>query len=662
MAKDISESIPYNLSTTAVDDTFAPSDIAYDVSIDNIPFIVNVNQQQPYRRETAQYKKDQFDNSPEPGEQSLSGWWLRSQTSWHNGAGIKFYEPGTDYQHVSHRFDDSRGVDVWTIGEASLLPEVFHAYTGNNGINAASGNDGSTDCLVSGDNTGILKKIVLNGNSTATTGNYVKSATSYPDGHSGSNYPFISVTTDGSTYYAACSRCVHKGTIDTLASDAVFFKHSTTDTSGMFVKYTNGYVLLGVGRRIGVLDTTASATSGTHTTGAADSLSNYRDHINSSWVWNDASAGTDVVYVSGYAGNNSEIWQIKYDETSNSLGMADATLALNLPDGEIVNAIHFYLGHLVVGTNKGIRICPVNQYGYIALGPLTIETDYSVYGFTERGNYIYGATAATDGSYHNGILVRIDLGTGFDDGRFAYAYDLEYQSSNDANNSLCTEVYNIGDRLVMVIEEDSASGELQVEHTETKRSTGWIRTGIIRYNTIEDKYFRYINLQCTTGSGDSITVAVADSDGVETNTAVVSGSLSNSDIFLSNIQDPERQVSLKFTLTNSTEDQALPVLQSYQLKAMPAMRRQRLIQYPLSCYDTEMDRYNTIFGYSGRAMELISQLESLEETSKFVNIVDYRTDESFTAIIEEVRFTNESSPDKNSGGFGGLLQVTVRKI
>jgi hypothetical protein len=61
-------------------------------------------------------------------------------------------------------------------------------------------------------------------------------------------------------------------------------------------------------------------------------------------------------------------------------------------------------------------------------------------------------------------------------------------------------------------------------------------------------------------------------------------------------------------------------------------------------------------------MENIQRIEGIEETGKFVNVVDYRTGEEYQGVIEDVRFTNESSPDKNNNGFGGLLLVTVRKL
>jgi hypothetical protein len=592
--------------------------------------------------------------------------------SFHNGSGIKFYEPGSDYQHVSHRFADSRGVDVWTIGQATVLPELFHAYTGNGGINAAAGNDGSNDVLISGDNQGILKKITLSGDSTASTGNYVKTATSFPDGHSGTNYPFYSVTTDGTNYYAACARAVHRGVIGTLDSDTMIYSHSTTDVANRFIKYAKGYLLFGYGRKLTILDANAT-TSNTHTTGTVDiPTTNEKSHLNSSWTWNDATAGPAKIYVSGYAGNNSEIWAVSFDDTTNTLDLAGAVMVSSMPDGEIVNAIHFYLGHLAVGTNRGIRIAEVDVNGNLIMGPLLLESKYSVNGFTERDSFIYAATKVDAGAYTHGCLVRVDLANQFDDGTFAYAYDLEYRSSVNVDNvtpftpgsSNCTEIYQLGGRFVLVTEESDSTtkGELQVEYLTKKRDTAWLQTGKIRYNTIEPKWFRYINVQCTTGQGDTLTISTIDNNNTEAALVTIGQGLSNQDIFISNPESKQETMAFKFTLNNASDDASLPVLKSYQIKALPTIRRQRLIQYPLSCFDVEMDKYNAVYGYSGRAMEIIDRLESLESESQFVSITDYRTGETYIGIIEEVRFTNESSPDKNRSGFGGTLIVTIRRM
>ena len=660
---DVSEEFQYDISYTSEGTSFQPTDVSYDLSIDNIPFILKIDNQNPYRRETAQYKKDQFDNSAEPGEQSLTGWWVRSQTSWHNGAGIEFYEPGTDYQHVSHRFYDSRGVDIWTVGELRLHKDVFHAYTGTQGINAASGNDGTNDVLVSGDANGILKKITLNGNSTVTTSNYTAGAT-YPDGHSGTDFPFYSVTTDGSTYYAACSRCIHKGTIGTAASDDIFFKHSTTSTSNVLVKYAKGNVFVGMGRTFGLLNTGATATTHTHTTGAVDTFSNTMNHINLNWNWVDATGSPGPLFFAGNGGNNGEVWAATIDRdttvTTSAIALDAATMVISLPDGELVNAIHYYLGFLAVGTNKGIRICPVDGNGNVVLGPLLLETSYSVNGFTERGTYLYAATKVDNSGNTNGVLIRIDLSQQFDDGTFAYAYDLEYQSTPDSSD--CTEVYSLDDRLVMVIEEGGTAGELQVEHTTNYRSSGWLQTGKIRYATVEPKFFKYLQTRGLVATGDTIAVQTIDSAGNEYDIITLDAVSMGQNVGLNQPVGGQEFIAVKYTLNNGSPVTDYPVLQSYQLKSIPGVPRQRMYQYPLSCYDVEMDKYNSQFGYVGRAYEVIGKLEELEILGDFVAIKDFRTDESFQGVIEEVRFTNESSPDKDSNGFGGLLLVTVRKL
>lgn len=735
---DITEDVPYDISIPSTEATFELTDIAYDLVIDDLPFLVNVSNQNPYRRETAQYRKDQFDNSAEPGEQSLTGWWLRSQTSWHNGAGINFYEPGTDYQHVSHRFTDSRGIDVWTIGEATLLPEVIDVYTGGNLINAAVGSDGAQDVLVSGDSAGVLNKISFSGDNAATVAPYTIAT------HSA--YAFSSVTTDGTNYYATCDRAIHTGPIGT-DSDVLAFKFSNTDVAGTFIKYVKGYVLFGFGQSIYNMNIIPSGGSRTtsshnHTSGVDTFPLTVKTHINPNWTWNDATAGPNAIYISGNAGNNGEIWQVLFDETTNTIDMPGATMVVSLPDGETVNAIYYYLGVLAVGTSKGLRICPVNANGQVAIGPLLYENGYyAVNGFVADGNYIYVATKTDneDNTNTHACLIRVDLSTQFDDGTYAFAHDLEYRSSvnesyvitnkaltsnvatlttniahdfevgntvtvsgvdatfngtyvvtaktsttfsyaktatnvtsvassgsvsETASSSEATEVYDVNGRLVMVVEEDEAAntGELHIESATLKRDTGWFTTGKIRYGTVEPKFFRYINVQCTTGQGDNITVYTIDKSGQESSLAVLSEGLSNQDVFISNPSTKQEYMSFKFVFNNVTDDQELPVLEAYQIKAVPATRRQRMYQYPLSCYDNEMDRYSSVFGYTGRAMEFIQRIEAIEETGKFVNVTDYRTGEQYQGVIEEVRFTNESSPDKNNNGFGGLLLVTVRKL
>lgn len=676
--KDITEDIPYDLASLVEETTFTITDTAYDLTIDNVPFMMSVSNQNPYVRQTAQYRKDQFDNSTEPGEQSLTGWWLRSQTSFHNGAGIEYYEPGTDYEHVSNRYEDSRGVDVWTVGQASLLNDVFHSYTGAGGIVSSAANDGTNDILVSGDNAGALKKITFNGDLPATSTTYAMPNTTLSPASayalaSHTTFPFLSVTTDGSRYFAVCSRAIHRG--NTSTADQVIY-HLGAAKSKAVIKYVKNFLLLGLGRELYLLNPDSTTGLSQHDAAGSNLPPVGMTHKSADWNWTDIVGGTRHIYAIGKNNSKSEIWAIPFDETAATIvpDLASAIVVAELPFGEYANAIYFYLGFLAVGTTKGIRVARIasDATGAIVLGPLLFEVDENidhpngitpgVTGFVANNSYIWASTCvAGDNGNVNACLVRVDLGTEFTDGIFPYAYDLQYESDKD---SYCSGVHYANGRLHLIVSEpeELPAGEIQSENLSQKRTTGWLKTGKIRFGMIEPKYFKYINAAVDTGTGDSVTIEVIDQNGTVKSVSDVTVGLSNQDIPLSVVKFKQEQISFKFTLNNVNTDSGYPILYGYQLKAVPATRRQRLIQYPLSCFNTERDHFDVEFGWSGRAIEVLQKLEAIEQTGRFVTITDYRTNEIFEGIIEEVRFTNESSPDRDSSGFGGLLLVTVRKM
>jgi hypothetical protein len=102
----------------------------YDVAIGGQPFLLASSDRYPYQRQTATYRKQQFDNTKEVGEQSFEGWWLRSQSSFHLGAGINYLDPYLS-ENVQYRFNDSAGVDVWTPGQVSMLPAYRKCFCFN---------------------------------------------------------------------------------------------------------------------------------------------------------------------------------------------------------------------------------------------------------------------------------------------------------------------------------------------------------------------------------------------------------------------------------------------------------------------------------------------------------------------------------------------------
>jgi hypothetical protein len=149
---DITEGIPYVLSNPAGSTTYTPTGPAYEVAFSALPFFLANSDEQPYRRVTAQYRKQQIDQTREAGEQTLTGWWVRSQSSFHLGAGIKFFEPQQE-ESLRFQFTESKGVDVFTRGQTTLLNDTDSFYAGAAAAQLIGVNDGTDDCILVTDGT-----------------------------------------------------------------------------------------------------------------------------------------------------------------------------------------------------------------------------------------------------------------------------------------------------------------------------------------------------------------------------------------------------------------------------------------------------------------------------------------------------------------------------
>src|SRR5687768_4941553 len=92
-----------------------------DVTVDGIPFNLDPTGENPLVWEVREDRRDQIDQSTEMGEQTFGFWWLRSQSTWHGGAGQNFLDSGTEDPSLTRiRFDTSFQMDVFSeIGQAT---------------------------------------------------------------------------------------------------------------------------------------------------------------------------------------------------------------------------------------------------------------------------------------------------------------------------------------------------------------------------------------------------------------------------------------------------------------------------------------------------------------------------------------------------------------
>ena len=144
--------------------------IQYDFAIAGIPFLAAINDTRPYERATAPFRKQQFDSQRDPGEQSLTGWWLRSQSSFHSGEGIDFYDPlsnpySTTLASNSYRYNTSLGVETMEVqGSVSLLRRPSKTQTTSTAKSIETVTVSGDDRILMQDSTTLkIKELLLLG-------------------------------------------------------------------------------------------------------------------------------------------------------------------------------------------------------------------------------------------------------------------------------------------------------------------------------------------------------------------------------------------------------------------------------------------------------------------------------------------------------------------
>jgi hypothetical protein len=385
-------------------------------------------------------------------------------------------------------------------------------------------------------------------------------------------------------------------------------------------------------------------------------------HPNTGYIYTSIAASGPAIYVSGYNGIKSVIHKFTLTTGTGSMPtLTSAITAAEMPSGEIIHKIFYYLGYMMIGTNKGVRAALVSdQDGSINYGPLIVETSVPVYDFAARDKFVW--CTATVGTSPG--TIRINLGEEIETLRFAYANDL--YASTITNGSVATGVAFIGNtsRLAFCSNALSAAtadrGGNYLESATNYVSSGYLQTGYIRYATIEDKVFKTLHVNMENANG-ALTVQSISKSGQEYTIANFAAGDLIEPFSVAYPQGTQEYVSFKFNFTPKTST-VTPTFSAYQLKALPAIARQRLIQYPVLCYDTENDKFGNQTGYEGYAFARINQIEIMESAGDTIRVQDFRNGETYLGVIEELNFMNRTPPSQRFSGFGGMLMVTIRTV
>jgi len=697
---------------------------SYDVAVGGQPFFYAINDQRPYIRQTAPYKKDQFDNGAEPGEQSLTGWWIRSQSSFHGGEGIKFYDPSAG-ETVNHRFTDSKGVDVWTKGEVTLLKDVATGHVTSYPVESNGRAFQQLRSIKWGSNNGVLLHDGYDVDKIDTTG----AETHFIDFNAGSDDKVYAICDDGTAAYWVTNDTGSSGKLEVnskpLTGDAstaktVLFTAAGITVTNAAMEYVKDRIVMAANNKIYEFSTSASSLPTAIYT-----------HSDSDIIFTSITASGPAIYIAGFSGIQSFIFKFTLNTSGVMPTLTSAITAAEMPVGEVIHKIYYYLGYMMIGTNKGIRAATVSdQDGSINYGPLIVETTQPCYDFAVRDRFVWCATSV-DGEPG---VIRIDLGNEIETLRFAYANDLYYTGVSGVHTTacgflgetnrlaFCTEAvdqksvtnkertgttatitsnahgYVAGD-YIYVIGVDAAldgnwtitsvttntityttttsgtiasaavttgfvgkPGYSYLEAASTLISTGYLTTGYIRYGTLEPKNFKRLLARGDFSKG-SLVLETVDKDGVEYDHITYEAGVTAVEVGTNNPDTAQEYVAYKFVLNRDATTTSLgPTFKGYQAKATIATPRQRTMQFPVYCFDIETDRYNVVSGYEGKALARLQLLEGVEENGDVVTWQDLTTGESRQVVIEQISFTRMTPPDKRFDGFGGVIEITIRTV
>jgi hypothetical protein len=635
---EVVRKIPDQLSGlgSATSGQYIPSDNIYDYAIAGIPFLSAITDNRPHTNRMAPIRKEQFDNFAEPGEQSLQGWWLRSQSTFNGGAGVLYQDPDNDNQ-FNYRFANSLGIDCWTSGQLSLLRNsvafgstalpnnVVRGYVTVSGINA----------YWQMDQHNLDKK-------TATVTSAIIA---------GAAEDLLDMTSTGATYIVAKSTGIVKG-VDGGAPTTIY-NDATTNAIIEFVK--DRLIYCKNNQVYQLLLSPAGPPAALPT-----AIYTMQDP---SWTWQSITDGPSAIYVAGSSGTTSQIH--KFNPTIDSGGLPILQwqgVTATMPAGEIINTIYSYVGSFVgIATNKGFRVGEIDQNGDIAYGPLSIEVTGGCKTIVGNDRFMWtGSTNQHDGSSG---LYRVDLGNQIQEQttksvRYAYARDIYAQSQVARVVSLT--MFGNSNRKVFALNQVGSYREQASELLPQ----GFLDTGRIRFNTEEPKLYKFFNMRVPTPLGGNVSASILTEGGGVIPTVTYSPTLGGGtkDIGISQPTGPQNWLALRFTLFRGATDTSIGgVLNGWQVKALPGSIRQRIITHPFLLFDEETDRGGQVIGYDGYTQERLSAFEAVARAGDVVLFQELAAQLVTQVVIDDFEF-QQTGPPGPDGPSGGYLTVVMRTV
>jgi hypothetical protein len=246
-------------------------------------------------------------------------------------------------------------------------------------------------------------------------------------------------------------------------------------------------------------------------------------------------------------------------------------------------------------------------------------------------------------------LWRINLGQAVGNG-YAYASDLVIDSSSPNGVAF---IGTTGQKLI------TSSTGVWIESATVKATSGYLKSGWIRWGTSERKQPVSLLINSEADTGGTLGFTVEDQD----DQLITIGSTPlgmSTEITLAGYVQPSDHFEITFNFTRDSSDTTKsPKLEEWQIRALPAPQRSRTLTVPLLCYEEERDpNGNTRISIP---WERISYLERIEQNGGAVLYQDFSNGEERICVIRAIQF-EQVSPPTFASGFGGIVTIQLQTI
>jgi hypothetical protein len=618
---DLPIAISTNVPTALV--RYQREDFAASYAIGNTPWLSAASDNNRISRITTTYQKERIDQSSTAGEQSLSNWWLRSATSWHHGAGERYYDAESS---DLFRYYESNNVDPWTIGELKLLPATTQLSTSAASYPATV--SGGT-FFISGGNVNFY-------NGSTTTSTSLSTSTTAQI-----------LTSDGTFAIVGANDGIYQVST-ALAVTKIWNKpNAVTTLTVQAIGYVKDRIVVGTKHdniSMHLYELSRNPTSPPATMSNTEERFSYP---NTSLTFNSVSELPGSIIVGYTQGIISKVQSYTINTASPLAAINDPTIIAELPRGETLNQIRLYLNEFVViATTKGVRVGSVGTDGTsFVYGPLNVEGNVSDIAFDQ--SYVYACRDyAISGSTG---LWRINLGQVVGNG-YAYAADLVIDSSSVTGVSF---IGATGRKFI------TTSSGVWLESATVKATSGYLKSGWIRWGTSERKQPVSLLLNADPDASGTLGFTIEDENDQLLNIGSVPVA-ATTEITLAGYVNPADHFEITFNFTRDSSDTTKsPLLEEWQIRALPAPQRSRTLTIPLLCYEEERDpNGNTRISVP---WERISYLERIEQNGGAVLYQDFSSGEERICVIRAIQF-EQAAPPTFASGFGGIVTVQLQTI